>query len=151
MRFLLPEFLAPRTHRPLSVLNEASAQDLQALVEVFDSEDHARAACQRFYLGPSVVQLGDEALHLCQLCDHVQMAVRVAFGVKGACKLLEGVHVRSHWRRYKIKAARECCCLALNCIRCCINNISLDLIWQHPYFCLACLHLFNHYLWLHLI
>ena len=77
MGFFLGEILGPRAHLTFGILNQATAEDLHALIEVFDGEDHAWSTSQGLYFGASIVELGDESLNFRELGDDIKMAVRV--------------------------------------------------------------------------
>jgi hypothetical protein len=62
--FLGSEVLTAGSHLSLGVLDEPTAEDLDALVEVFDGENHARAASEGLNFGSSVLELGNKALDL---------------------------------------------------------------------------------------
>ncbi len=92
------EGFAAGAHFSLRVFNEATAQNLHTLIEIFDSEHHTGTARQGFDLCATILQLGNKALDFRKLGDHIEMRVGVHSGIKGGGKLLEGMNVMFNGR-----------------------------------------------------
>ena len=75
--FFLCEILRPRAHFTFGILDQATAEDLHALIEVLDCEDHAWSTSQGLNFSASIVELGDESLNFREFGHDIKMAIRV--------------------------------------------------------------------------
>jgi hypothetical protein len=122
---------------------------LDALIEVFDGENHARAASEGLNFGSSVLKLGNKALDLWKLGHHIKVAVWVYSAIKGTSERLERMNMRLNRVSWQREAISQCRGLSLNRFDCWVDDVFLNLILYDHYLGLAWLYLLYEYLSLH--
>lgn len=75
MSLLFGELLRTRAHFSLRVFYQPSTKDLDALIKVFDCEDHAWTTGQSLNFSPSVVKFSDKPLDFRKLSHNIEMTV----------------------------------------------------------------------------